>query len=114
MIRNAIAAFLWQRFRQRIGADRIHAEASAAQVAGRAHRLAVNKQLVGGVEVHLDGRVCEAPQRGQVSTAAQPDARLGRIEFPLRKRLPAGFIECGRGPAHVVAGAPDALLGGDG
>ena len=39
---------------------------------------------------------------------------LRGVGLPVGVGQPAGFVELGRGPLRIVAGAPDALLRGDG
>jgi hypothetical protein len=118
VMRNAMAAGCKIGWGQRIGADRIHAEVAAAQVARAADRLAVHKQLVGAKEAHLDGGMRHAAKRRQVGMAAHPVVRLVvRINFrpiPQCVGLPAGFVEIRCGPCDIVAGMPHALLPGDG
>ena len=50
-----------------------------------------------------------ATQRVKAGMTANPNLQSVFVGLPMCVRLPARFVEIGRGPRRIVAGAPDTL-----
>jgi hypothetical protein len=95
--------------RDRPGTDGVDAGVAVSEVAFASDEHAVEVELIGGVGGDLNNGPRDGAERGEARVAASLEVRLRRFGGPGGVRLPAGFIESGRRPCRVVAGAPDAL-----
>jgi len=95
------------------GAYCIHVENAAIKISCAADLLTVEIEGVGGIKAHLRLGIGLTAEGVKIGVAANPEMRLAVLRLPLRIRLPAGFIEIGRGPGEVVTRMPYALLRSD-